>query len=295
MSMSVRPHVFALAVAALFGTPGKADASDLAPSLGVEELRDVARIELKRQLGVLDPESARKLVGTYVVFEPDLADPLAAPACDDDGDAVVVLSDAMLRLAADVARAGAVDEKTGTRHVEDYSAFLARVQLPGRKLLPPPPGFYLGSESARGAPVEDDRLHEGVAFLVGHELARLRAGDVVCPKPTATREGGDDTWTVDEHKRAMREAGRVFQMGGVQSLRDDEATKRMITSGRGTHGALALLRFFEQYERDRMVFTSRFVPTYLAHHPTSALRAGSVRAATSEAEARRRDAVRTKL
>lgn len=294
MSLCRLASALVLAVVALVAGANDARASDVAPALGVEELRDVARMELRRQLGVLDPESARKLVGTYVVFEPDSADPLALPACDDDGDAVVVLSDAMLQLVADVTRAGAVDEKTGTRHVEDYSAFLARVQLPGRKVLPPPPGFYLGSEGTKGAAVEDERLREGVAFLVGHELARLRARDVVCPRPTATRESGDDTWTVDEHRRAMRDAGRIFETGGVQSLRDDEATTRMITSGRGTAGALVVLRFFEQYERDRMVFTSRFVPTYLVHHPTSAIRAGSVRAATAAAEAQRRE-TRTKL
>jgi hypothetical protein len=284
-----------LAVVAL-ASGGDAQASDLAPAFGTEELREVARAELKRQLAVLEPESARKLVGTYVVFEPDAADPLAAPGCDDDGDHVVVLSDAMLRLVADVAHAGAIDEATGSRHIEDYSAFLARVQVPGRKLLPPPPGFYLNRETAKGAATEDDRLHEGVAFVVGHELARLRAGDLVCPRATATRESGDDTWTVDEHRRAMREAARVFGTGGTQSVRDEEATTRMLASGRGTAGALFVLRFFEQYERDRMITTSRFAPTYLVHHPTAAIRAGSVRAAAAAAAERTsRDGGRTRL
>ncbi len=275
-----------LLVTALALFARRAHASDLTPELASEELREATRTELRRQLAVLEPADQKKLVGTYVAFEPDAADPLAFAACDDDGDHVVVLSDAMLRLLAEIARAQAADESNGSRKIEDYAAFVARSQVQGRKLLPPPAGFYAGEKSGVTA---DERLREALAFVVGHELARLRAGDLQCPRPTATRESGDDVWTRDEERRALEAAERAYARGATQSSRDDEAITRVVDTGRGSAGALAVLRFFEQLERERLVSVGRFTPTYLTLHPSSATRAGTVRAAAAAAEARRRE------
>lgn len=282
--MSMRPLPFLFVAAVAMVTSTFAHAGDLAPLLAQEELREVARDELRRQLVQLAPADQAKLAGTYVAIANDASDPLSLAACDDDGDHVVVVSDAMLRLVAAVARGQADDEANGTRKVEDYASYLGRAQVPGQKLLPPPPGFY-----ATSGPAEGERLHEAMAFVVGHELARLRAGDVTCPRPTATKEAGDDEWTRAEQRRAMERAERVYSGGASQTARDDEAVTRADASGRGSAGVLGLLRFFEQLERERLVTISRFTPTYLTLHPSSVTRAATVRAAAAAAEARRKN------
>jgi ABC-type amino acid transport substrate-binding protein len=282
------PAALALAVALTFAfVAGTARAGDIAPALEAEELHDVARAALEDALEALEVDDRRRLVGTYVAFDPDVADAFALAACDDDGDHVVVLSEALLRLAADVARLEAADDALGTRKVEEYAGFLARAQLPDRKLLPPPPGSYAVDAGGRIDPAARRHLAGAVAFVVGHEIARLRAGDVRCPRPTATRESGDTTWTREERRRALEGAERVYRAGASQVARDEEAATRVAQSGRDLAGALGLLRFFEQLERERLTALGRFAPTYLAHHPSSPRRAATVRAAEAAVAARR--------
>jgi hypothetical protein len=183
-----------------------------------------------------------------------VSDVEAQVGCDDDGDYVIVLSDAMLRLATHVARAA--DDK-----VEEYAAFLSRSQLPGRRLLPPPPGFYSGGKAS-----SDDSMQDILAFVIGHELARLRAGDLVCPKPTATKERGDEIWSSAEQRRAAEVAMSVYPHS--QAMRDDEALARLLDSGRSERGALAWLRFFA---------AARFKASYAAIHPDASVRLASAK------------------
>src|SRR5262249_34110246 len=148
---------------------------------------------------------------------------------------VVVLSEAMLRLASHLARADDGDR------VDAYASFVARSQLPGRRLVPPPPGYF-----ALPGPPHAVRLGETLSFLIARELAHARAGDVVCPNPTATRESQDDVWTADERRKAAEVAATVYP--GHQSERDAEATERVLESGATETGARTLLRFFERLE-----------------------------------------------
>lgn len=270
----------ALAAALLAASPRAARADEIAPELETLELRQKAQAETKTLVAGLAPADQRRLTGVYVAFDPSPSDPIAMAACDDDGDYVIVLSDAMLRLVSTVARAQSDDETTKGRNVEDYAAFLARVQVPGRRLLPPPPGFFTGALA--GAPHET-RLREALAFVLARELTHLRAGDLVCAHPTATHEAGDDEWTSSEQRRAVEGAASIYPGRALQ--RDVEATTRVLAAGRSEEGALGLLRFFAQLEAERIVHTSRFLPTYLAQHPASSLRAASVRNAARDPRA----------
>ena len=137
----------ALAAAPLVAVPRGARANEIAPELESLELRQKAQAETKKLIAGLAPGDQRRLTGLYVAFDASASDPRAMVACDDDGDYVIVLSDAMLRLVSNVARAQSYDEASAGRSVEDYAAFLARVQVPGRRLLPPPPGSFTGIEA----------------------------------------------------------------------------------------------------------------------------------------------------
>lgn len=274
-------HVVLLALAALaapfLGGSGTARADEIAPALEQLELRQKAQAEAKRLVLGLTPADQRRLIGFYVAFDPSASDPTAMVACDDDGDYVLVLSDAMLRLISAVARAQSEDETSSGRTVEDYAAFIARVQVPGRRLLPPPPGSFTREQ---GGATQEVRLREALSFVVARELTHLRAGDLVCPHPTATHEAGDDEWTTSEQRRALEGAASLYPGRAVQ--RDLEATARVLDAGRSEQGALGLLRFFAQLEAERAVHASRFMPTYLSLHPAAAVRAATVRSAARE-------------
>lgn len=268
----VRCLAFALA-AALALVAGPAAADEVAPDLEPSDLREIAKSELKKLVTGLPANDQKRLVGVYAAFHSDASDPFALAACDDDGDYVVVVSDAMLRLVANVARAQSYDDANTSRKVEDYAAYVARTQIPGRRLVPPPPGFYTAELAAK---TYDDRLRESLSFVVARELTHLRTAQITCPKPTATKESGDDEWATAEHRRALENTGTLYPGRGTH---DGEAIARVLDAGRTERGALGLLRFFDQYEAEQRVFVPRFTPTYRAYYPSSAMRASAIKVA----------------
>lgn len=268
----VRCLAVAVSVAlALVAKPAAAD--EVAPGLEPSDLRELAKNELKKLVGRLPAADQRRLVGVYAAFHPDASDPFALAACDDDGDYVIVVSDAMLRLVANVARAQSYDDANTSRKIEDYAAYVARTQIPGRRLVPPPPGFYTAELAAK---TYDDRLRESLAFVVARELTHLRTAQLTCPKPTATKEAGDDEWTNAEHRKALENGGALYPGRGAD---DGEAIVRVLDAGRSERGALGLLRFFDQYEAEQRVFVPRFAPTYRTYYPSSAMRASAIKVA----------------
>lgn len=251
-----------------------AHADEVAPDLEGADLRVKAQHELRRLVTSLPASDQKRLVGVYAAFDGSVSDPSAQVACDDDGDYVVLVSDAMLRLTAHIARAASYDEPNNTRKVEEYATFIARSQITGRRLLPPPPGFYIAEKPAA---TYDERLAEALSFLMARELTHLRAGDLICPKPTATKESGDDTWTSAEQRKAAETAHMTYP--GRQLERDNEAITRVLDTGTSEKGAMALLRFFVQLDAEARIVAGRFVPTYQTLHPNALLRLGAVKQA----------------
>jgi hypothetical protein len=252
-------------------------ADEIAPELETLELRQKAQAETKKLVSGLAANDQRRLTGVYLAFDANPSDPSAMVACDDDGDYVIVVTDALLRLVSLVARAQSYDEANGSRAIEDYAAFIARSQIPGRRVLPPPPGFFTAQIAGT---THDTRLREALSFVLARELAHLRAGDLVCAHPTATHEHGDDEWTATEQRRALEGAASVYPGRPVE--RDTEATVRALEAGRTEGGALGFLRFFAQLEVERVVHTSRFTPTYLVQHPSATVRIAVVKTAAKD-------------
>ena len=87
---------------------------DPAPAAALAIARRTATEVLSALVARLSADDKRKLVGIYVAFDESATDINALAACDDDGDYVVVVSDAFLRLARTVAAAQATDEIFGT-------------------------------------------------------------------------------------------------------------------------------------------------------------------------------------
>jgi hypothetical protein len=224
---------------------------DRAPGVNVKLLRNAAVEELEVALVSLAREGRLAPVGVYVAFDTSRTDVSAMVGCDDDGDYVVVLSDALLSFASFVAEAEATDETFGTHKVEQYARFLADAEGGARSTtrarpLPPPPGFYeLGQARApRKLALERARFSEIVASVVAHELGHLLAAELTCSNPTATHEIGDDEWTADERAHALDAAGAVYAPESVASA-DAFATTLLLETGRTERGSIAWLRTIE--------------------------------------------------
>jgi len=255
-----------------------ARADEVAPRMAELSTHDAVSMELAELVTALSPAEQKKLAGAYVAFNADEAAVDALPACDDDGDYVVVVSDGLLRLAEAVAYAAASDRTRGTQLVEAYGALLARAQTPAMLPLPPPVA-KLPSGPATAPTLDGDAralFLDLIAWLVADEVGHVIAGDIVCPHPTAERERADDTWTSTEHDAALGSAPQHMQ----QAARVDTwATEAMLARGRSEMGAVAWLVVLAAVEQAKA--TGR-LSSYLALHPGSTHRVEALRAAADE-------------
>jgi hypothetical protein len=209
-----------------------------------------------------------------VAFDPSVTDVGARIGCDDDGDYVVVVTLALLRLATFIAKAEAMDETFGTHKLDEYSTFLAAAEPPGVRPLPPPVGFF-DAPASRPAPIAlaSVRFREMVAAILAHELTYLVRGDLVCPNPTATHERGDDVWTQRENERSLAWALAWYTSTRVVAA-DGDATRLLLDRGLTEVGCLAWLRAVEGVEPPLW--------TYLRLHPDAPARAEAVRRAADD-------------
>jgi hypothetical protein len=235
-----------------------------APALALPNAHRMAGDVLKRMVKKLPPATADRMRGIYVAFDTAALDPYTLASCDDDGDYVVVMSDALLLLADFVAQAKANDQ------LDAYAAFSAREQRHGARIVPPPPGFFHAKEGEEMATEEHtDTLFRGiVASLVASELAEISLGHLACTAPTATHERNDDVWSAREREGALRQAAAVYTPARVQSA-DLSASWILSEAGEDTEreGSLAWLDFAARLERRGAALL-----TYLRLHPGSAAR-----------------------
>ena len=260
---------------ALTLTQARAFASDdVAPGLYDEALAAAASGQLDDVVRHLSVAERHALRGVYVALATSPDDVLAMPACDDDGDYVVVLGRGLFDFARYVAYADASDRLRGTHLLGAYGPLLVRAQESGRRPLPPP----LPASDTPSAPAREDAmrwmvgafLDDALGFVVGDEVARMVAGEVVCPRPTVTHESGDDTWTPLEQTNALALAPSRMSASTL-SAADAWAMTRLVERGGSEVPAMELLRVMGCLEDDR----PQAWP-YLIGHPGSRERAESI-------------------
>lgn len=249
---------FAL-VAALVGP--RAEAQELTPELAAAGRRREAELEARALVQVLPAADRHALRGVYVAFDPTPSDAYAISGCDDDGDYVVVVSDALLLVLEHFARAVALDD--GGALPRAYAERLASAKLQNARVMPPPAGFYDAAPAKDPKPVAAKQLEvfrEALAHVIARELVHMAVGDLRCPNPTITREAGDDVWTPAERARALSGALRVY-VGRDHAMRGRAALALAGAAGRGAGGATALLSFMAAIEARAPGFG------WVFHHP----------------------------
>lgn len=246
-----------------------AAADEVAPALETADLR----VDATAALRMLD---RRAIPGVYVAFDPNPTDALAQAACDDDGDPVIVVSDAMLRLVAQITRLAQHDRDHQTSTLDGYAAYLVANQAPGKRLLAPPPGTFDAGSSVDAVPRE--QLVAALLFVLARELEHHRARDLACAHPTLTTEAGDAIWTAGEQIAAVATARSLYP--GNASARDEAAAAGLVATS--AQGAFDVLAFFARFDAEHAKTPARVVPSYVVTHPRSAARLASVKSIASK-------------
>lgn len=260
---------FALAVVTTFAAlalaaPARASAQELTPELASAGRRREAELELADVVTALPDDKRHALRGVYAAFDATPTDAYALAACDDDGDYVVVLSDALLVALEHFARATAEDD-TGAL-ARRYASQLASQKMQNARISPPPPGFFAARPAKEARAIEARQLQifrEALAFVVAREVVTMAAGDLTCASPTITREAGDAVWTPAERARSLSGAARVYG-GRDHALRARAATSLSGAAGRGSAGASAWLTFVAAIEARSPSFGWAFFHPQLA-------------------------------
>jgi hypothetical protein len=269
----------------------QADEAPQAPALSTQAAHKTTSDALAAIVQKLSAAQRQRVVGAYVAFVPDARDVAAFAACDDDGDYVVVLSDAMLALADFAAQAMASDETYKLHGLDAYAALMGKEQRVGERLVPPPPGSFDAAHwtqaSKRAADeLQTKRFRALVTHLVAVEVAHMLAGDVVCPHPTATHERGDDVWTSQEHAAALATATASHSPRSVVTA-DAVGTGFALAAGESEDAMAAFLSPFLAAVEPSPGARDAF--TYLRLHPSSAVRAQIVRTAAAAYRAQHSD------
>jgi hypothetical protein len=275
-----------LTAVTLASTPSLAD--EIAPGSTEDTFVASASNALREVLESLPEGNQLALRGMYVAVDPSRVDALLLPACDDDGDYVLVVSRAFLELLADAAYAEASDLVRGTHLLKDYGPLLARSATSGARPLPPWPRPYATRARAdraadwvgdAAAPVADAFIDDALAWLVADDVARALRGDVTCSNPSTTRERGDDEWTVNEAAVA-RALAPVRMTGAGEQAADDWASTWTLAHGASLVPAKVFLSVLATLEDARPAGQAS---TYLTFHPGSRERLARLDAAVPSA------------
>ncbi len=202
-----------------------------------------AELLLRELVSVLPGDARARVQGIYVAFAPTPVDVMSQAACDDDGDDVILVSDALLVLLENVSHAQALDLGATRANVSSLASHYAKDQRAGERLLPPVPGAFEAKDSRATETIHTARFRESLSGVLGHELSIFVRGELTCPHPTATHERGDDVWTQEEAELAHDIAARLYGKGRIRGRDQDAVLFTVATKGEalGYIGWLAFL------------------------------------------------------
>jgi hypothetical protein len=135
-------------------------------------LRARAQQVMQELIAVL-PSNYRSMVQPVPLVVDDTVGDVNAFAACIDGKALMAITDGLLEIQSQMARAKANDEIFGTGKFRQYVSFVAQYQRPQQPIVRPQPQFWDGQQDIDGRKVsrQHQLFEEELAFVLGHELA----------------------------------------------------------------------------------------------------------------------------
>lgn len=207
------PSIAASVLSLLFFSQQEAAPADLnaSPSAVASQRRRVVAMEARKVAQQLEGRGLSLPSGFYIAFDPDVRLAYGTAACDDDGDYVVVVSDALLLTASYAA--------LGEEEASSFATALTRTPRASR--LPVPGSVPKAHDDAASSAYYINTVHT----LLVREMTPLATKDgrgiparYRCPSPTETHEAADSVWTVDEQRAATMHGDRVHREPEVAPL-----------------------------------------------------------------------------
>ncbi|HEX6274681.1 MAG TPA: M48 family metalloprotease [Polyangiaceae bacterium] len=156
-------------------------ATDPIQRLDLGFLRAEAQSILNELVAALPPLQLGRVQGIPLVVDSTVGEVNAFATCSGRRSAMAI-TDGLLEIQAELARARAHDELAQTRKVDEYIRLVAQRQRPKQPIVHPAAGFYDPRVDADPRKLARQRevLDEQIAFVLGHELAHHYLGHLPC-------------------------------------------------------------------------------------------------------------------
>ncbi len=227
-------------------------ANDPINNTDIAFLRQRAGVVLKELVAALPDAKRGKVQGIPLFSDPTVGEVNAFAACDDQGQPLMAVSDALLEVMAHSARFRAYDELFGGGKLDSYTTLVAKNYRPKKPLPRPGPGFVDPAQDADGRKVARQAvlLDAQLAFVLGHELAHHHLDHTGCANGGGSRgvSVGDFGRMVSRAAPFLNQPNEIAaDVAGTQNLLS--AGKRRTTSQFQEDGALLSLNFFGALDR----------------------------------------------
>jgi hypothetical protein len=180
-----------------------------------------------------------------LVIEDKVGEVNAFAACIQ-GKALMAITDGLMQIQANMARARATDEIFGSNKFNQYIQFVAKFQKPKQPIVQPQPSFWVPQQDTDGRKVQRQHqlFEEELAFVLGHELAHHYLQHTGCAGPQIA------IITPADIGRVLSNTVPLFNQPN-EITADTNGINNLLTAGKmrqGYHwtenGALLTLNFF---------------------------------------------------
>jgi hypothetical protein len=250
-------------------------------ALDIMFLRQRSNAVLGELVRALPQNHASAVANVPLVIDDTPGDVNAFAACTESGP-LMAITDGLLEISAQMARAKATDELFGTSKLREYMQLVSQKQQPNQPIVRPAAGFFEPTQDADGRKVarQHDLFDQQVAFILGHELAHHYLQHTGC----VGRQGGG--LNPADIGRVLSNAVPVFNQPN-ELASDTNGVTNVLNAGRarsGTkwteEGAMMTLQFFvalmQMDPADRLLFA------FQGSHPPPELRIPVVQQAAQQ-------------